>query len=90
MDEGEIAMSLGMSTGLVKEYMEIIKKYQEDRKVNRDMWKYVIPEGFGHAMCQMALFVNSFLLLYWSNHRNYSDILTFIEYNIFTDPTCLL
>jgi len=37
MDEGEIAMSLGMSTGLVKEYMEIIKKYQEDRKVNRDM-----------------------------------------------------
>jgi len=34
--------------------------------------------------------VSSFPLLYWSNHRNYSDILTFIEYGIFTDPTCLL
>jgi len=32
-NEGEIAMSLGMSRGLVKEYMEIIKKHQEDRKV---------------------------------------------------------
>ena len=33
MNEGEISMSLGMSRGLVKEYMEIIKEHEEYRKV---------------------------------------------------------
>lgn len=34
MNEGEIAMSLGMSRGLVKEYMEIIKKHEKNRVIS--------------------------------------------------------
>ena len=69
MNEGEIAISLGMSRGLVKEYMEIIKEHEEDRKViswcvkmcySRRILSYHVPNG---------------TILIWSPKKNNSNSL---------------